>query len=136
LKDPHGEKRHAGGFIRGRGVLEEEPMVADEAVAVSEHKGEADCVEENSAKASIHHALDEHIHRFTGTTEAGFEHREPDLHSEYQERGDERPRRVYRINDIVPLEVGVGCEGMAAHEDGHEGHDRQHRRNADSFAGE
>src|SRR4029077_12918356 len=29
LEDPDGEERHAGGFISCRGILEEEPVVAD-----------------------------------------------------------------------------------------------------------
>src|ERR1700680_2273679 len=46
LEDPNGQERHASSFIGCRGVLEEEPVVADEAVAVGEHKREADGVEE------------------------------------------------------------------------------------------
>src|ERR1700692_2198491 len=136
LENPNGEERDAGGFISGRGVLQEEPVVADEAVSVCEHKREADGIEENSTKASIHDAFDEDVHRFAGTAEAGFEHGEADLHAEDEERGDECPRGVYRINNIVSLKIRIGRKGMSANEYVNDGHDRQHQRDADAFAGE
>src|SRR3954469_10002957 len=85
LENPDGEERHAGGLIGQRRVLQEEPVIADKAVAVGEHKCKADGVEENAAETGIHHALYKHVHGFAGATEAGLEHRESNLHAEYKE---------------------------------------------------
>src|SRR5580700_6725605 len=45
LKDPDGKECHACRLIRFRRALEEEPVIADEAVAMAEHEGEPDGVE-------------------------------------------------------------------------------------------
>ena len=44
--------------------------------------------------------------------------------------------RVDRINDVVSFQIGIGRKGMSADEHGNDGHDDQHQRDADSFAGE
>ncbi len=96
LEEPECQERDAGGFVGGRRVLQEEPVIADEAVAVAEHEGEAEGVEENAAKAGVHDAFHQHVDGFTGAAEAGFQHGEADLHAEHQEGGDQRPDRVER----------------------------------------
>ena len=78
-------------------------MIADEAVAVAEHEREADGVEQNAAEAGIHHAFHQHVYGFAGAAEAGFEHREADLHAEHQERRDQCPGGVDRVDDIGRL---------------------------------
>jgi hypothetical protein len=103
---------------------------------MGEHECEADGIKQKSAKAGIHHAFDEHVHRLAGTAKAGFEHREADLHSEYEEGGNECPSRVDRINDVVPLQIWISRKRMPADEHGNDGHDHQHQRNADTLAGE
>src|SRR5882762_6520739 len=83
LEDPNRKKSDARGFIRCRRILQEEPVVADETVAMGKHKCEADGVEEKPAKAGVHNAFDKHVHCLAGSTEARFEHCESDLHSEH-----------------------------------------------------
>ena len=41
-KSQNGQERDAGGLISRRRVLQEEPVIADEAVAVAEHEGKAE----------------------------------------------------------------------------------------------
>src|SRR5665213_4566760 len=50
LKNPHCQEGNAGAFIRRRRVLEEEPVIADEAVSMTEHESESNRVEENAAQ--------------------------------------------------------------------------------------
>ena len=106
LENPDGQERDAGGFIGRRRVLQEEPVIADEAVAVAEHERETDGVEQNAAKAGVHDAFHQHVHRLARTAEAGFEHREADLHAEHQERRDQRPHGVDRIDDVGRFDFG------------------------------
>ena len=93
LEDPDGQEGDAGGLIGRRRALQEEPVVADEAVAVAEHEGEAEGVEENAAEAGVDDALHQHVDGLARAAEAGFEHGEADLHAEDQEGRDQRPRR-------------------------------------------
>src|SRR5436309_227914 len=58
LENPDCKERNACAFVGGRGILEEEPVVTDKAVAVAKHEREADGIEQNAAKASVHHAFD------------------------------------------------------------------------------
>src|SRR5258706_3324653 len=103
LENPDRQERHAGGFISRRCTLQEEPVITNEPVAVSKHEGKTDGVKQNAAKTSIHHALHQHVHGFTGAAEAGFQHGETDLHAEHEECGDQRPGSVDRIDDISGL---------------------------------
>ena len=80
--------------------LQEEPVIADEAVAVGEHESKTDGVEENSAKTGVHYAFHEHVDGFTGATETGFQHGEADLHAEHQEGGDQGPGGVHRVDHV------------------------------------
>src|SRR5665213_3075857 len=57
LEYPDRQERDACGFVRGWRALQEEPVIADEAVAVAEHEGKADRVEENAAETSVNHAF-------------------------------------------------------------------------------
>src|SRR5262245_28747432 len=50
LKEPDCEECDSGRFVRRGRALQEEPVIADESVAVAEHEGEAPCVEENAAE--------------------------------------------------------------------------------------
>jgi len=84
LEGPDREERYSSGFIGCRRVLQEEPVITDEPIAVAEHKCEADGVEEDAAKAGIHHTLHQNIYGFAGATEAGFQHGKADLHAEYR----------------------------------------------------
>ena len=77
-------------------------MIADEAVAMGEHEGKTDGVEENAAKTGVHYAFHQHVDGFTGTTEAGFQHGESDLHAEHQEGGDQRPMVFHRVSPRQP----------------------------------
>src|SRR5579871_3062536 len=82
LENPDGEKCDAGTLIRVGGMLEKEPVVTDESIAVAEHERETDGIEQNAAEASIDHALDQHVDRFPRAAEASFQHREAHLHTE------------------------------------------------------
>ena len=86
LENPDGEECYAGGFVSRRCVLQEKPVMTDESVAMREHKSKTDRVEENAAKAGIHHTLYEDVHGFSRTTETSFQHGESNLHAEYQKR--------------------------------------------------
>ena len=46
LEDPDRQKCDARGFVGGRRMLQEEPVISDEPVAVAEHESEADGIEE------------------------------------------------------------------------------------------
>ena len=111
LEEPECQEGHAGALHR----LPARPAGrtsghADEPVAVAEHEGEAESVEEQPAEARIDDALHQHVDRFARAAESGFEHREADLHSEHQERRDQRPDGVDRVDDVVAFEKRVSRE--------------------------
>ena len=64
LENPDGKKRDPSTFISCGRPLQKEPVIADEAVAMAEHEGKADGIEQDAAKASINHAFHEHVHGF------------------------------------------------------------------------
>src|SRR5579864_9183850 len=72
LEDPDRQERYSGGFIGCRRILEKEPMVADEAVAMAEHEGEAEGVEQKAAKTSVDDTFHQHVDGLARTAEAGF----------------------------------------------------------------
>src|ERR1700674_1332476 len=123
LEDPDGEERDAGGFIGRRSTLQEEPVISNESVAVAEHEGKADGIEENAAKTGIHNAFHEHIDGFARTTESGLQHGEADLHAENQEGGNQRPGSVDGIDDISGFDLRIGGVDAAEDEVRHRGHD-------------
>src|SRR5450755_3413560 len=84
LENPNGEKRHPRRFISIGRALQEEPVIADEAVAMTEHECKTDGIEENTAKAGIYDALHEDVDCLTRPAKARFQHRETDLHTEDQ----------------------------------------------------
>ena len=135
LEDPNRQERHAGTLVRGGSILQEEPVIADEAVAVCEHEREPDGVKQNAAEARVHHAFHENVHGFAGSAETGFQHRESDLHTEDQERGDQRPHGIDRVDDVVAFQVGIRGEGVSAYKNGYEADDAQNQCNADTFSG-
>src|SRR5579872_1124201 len=61
LKDPHRQKCDACGFIGRWCILQKEPVIPDESVAMAEHEGKSNCVEENSAKAGVHDAFHQNV---------------------------------------------------------------------------
>ncbi len=93
-------------------------MVADKAVAVAEHEGEANGVEEQTAEAGVDDALHQHVDGLAGAAEACLQHGEADLHAEDEEGGDQRPDRVDWVDDVIALEAGVGGEDLVAEEAG------------------
>ena len=70
LEEPERQERNAPGLVGRRRALQEEPVIADEAVAVAEHEGEADSVEQHAAKARVYDALHQHVDRLTRAAEA------------------------------------------------------------------
>src|SRR5439155_2776062 len=49
LEDPYGQEGHARGFIRRGRILQKEPVIADESVAVSKHERKPNGVKEDAA---------------------------------------------------------------------------------------
>ena len=90
-------------FIGRGSVLQEEPVVSNEAVAVAEHECEAEGIEQNAAKAGIDDAFHQHVDGLTGAAEARFQHGEADLHAEHEESGDQGPGSVHRVDHVRPL---------------------------------
>ena len=74
----------------------------DELVAGAEHEGEAPRPEQEPAEARVGDALEQDVRRLPDAGEARFQHHEPGLHEEHEERGDEHPHRVQRVDDVVP----------------------------------
>ena len=94
---------------RGR-IREEEPVVANEPVAMAEHESESESEEQEPTEARVYDALHEYIDRLAGTAKAGLDHGKPDLHTEYQECRDQSPHRVQRVHDVGDLEIRFGGE--------------------------
>ena len=76
-------------------------MPADEGVAAAEHEREAPSPVQKPADAGVEHAFDQHVDGFTISTEAGFEHREARLHAEHEERAEQNPAGVDRVDDVA-----------------------------------
>ena len=103
--------------VRRRGAVEEEELVADDAVAEAEHEGEAERPEQQRAQARVDDALLEDVDDLTGPGEAGLEHHEAGLHEEHEERGDKGPGRVDavdRAGQRALPSVGSTCYTFAA----------------------
>ena len=101
LEQEEGEERHAGRPV-GRGhPVQEEELVADEAVALAELEGEADRPVQDTAEAGVEHALEQDVHRLARTGEARLERHEPRLHEEHEEGGDEHPHGVDGADEVV-----------------------------------
>ena len=75
-------------------------------------------IEQNAAEAGVDDAFHQHVDGFARAAEAGFEHREADLHAEHEERRDQRPDRVDRVDDVVALEDRIGGEDFKAEQVG------------------
>jgi len=114
LEDPDRKKRDASRFISCRGVFQEEPVVADEPVAMAEHECEAPGVKKNAAKTRVYDAFHQDVHRFARPAEPGLQHRESDLHAEDEEGCDQCPDCVYRVNNVIALQRWFGSLGQSA----------------------
>src|SRR6266403_1955695 len=123
LEDPDGEERDACGFVGRRCPLQEEPVISNESIAVAEHEGKADGIEENAAKTGIYNAFHEYVDGFARTTESGLQHGEANLHAENQEGSNQRPGRVDGIDDVSSFDLRIGGIDAAEDEVGHRGHD-------------
>ena len=97
-------------------------MITDEAVAVAEHEGKTDGVEENAAKAGVDHAFHQHVDGFARATEAGFQHREPDLHAEDEEGSDQVQAVLTGLTTSAAFTSGVPRLGI------HMGKEERRRR--------
>ena len=78
-------------------------VVPDPAVAGPEHEREAERPEQHAAQTGVGDALEHDVRDFTGSSEPGLEHHEAGLHEEHEERRDQHPHRVERIDDVVRL---------------------------------
>ena len=76
-------------------------MPADEGVARAEHEREAPAPVQKAADAGVEHAFDQHVDGFTVSAEAGFEHREAGLHAEHEERAEQHPAGVDRVDQVA-----------------------------------
>ena len=95
-----------------RCAVQEEELVADEAVPRAEHEREAPGPEQNAAEAGVDDPLEEDVHRLARPGEPGLEEHEPRLHEEHEERRDERPHRVDRVDVRRRRRCGVIREGL------------------------
>ena len=98
LEEPVSKERDARTLVGVRSPLQEEPVVTDEAIAMAEHEGEAPCIEEEPAEARVDDAFENHVDRLTRTGEARLEKHEAGLHEEHEERRDDGPHRVDRVD--------------------------------------
>src|SRR5690242_20388047 len=82
--------------------------MSDETVAVTKHKGKAKRIKKQTTKACVNDALHEDVDGFPRPAEPRFQHREAYLHAKNEKRRDQCPRSVYRIDDVVALQRGIG----------------------------
>ena len=134
LEDPDGKERDAGGLIGFGSALQEEPVIADEAVAVAEHEGEANGVEENAAETRIDDALHQHVDGFARSAETRFQHGEADLHAEDEERGDQCPCGVDWVDDVGGFHRSIGRVHLRKEHAGDSGHNQQGQTDSRQFA--
>jgi hypothetical protein len=134
LEDPNSQECNARRFVRCGSVLQEEPVITDKSVAVCKHESKANGIKQDAAKACVNHAFHKDIHGFARPAEAGFEHREPNLHSENQEGSNQRPHGLHRIYDVVPFQVGIGGEGVATEQNRSDANDAQDQRDANPLS--
>src|SRR2546423_7725315 len=113
LEKPEGQESHAAGLVSSRHILQEKPVVSDKSVAVAKHESETESEEEDSAKTGIDDALHQHVDGLARTTESRFQHGEADLHTKDQERRDEGPNCVQRIDYVVALYFRIGGKNLS-----------------------
>src|SRR5690242_601652 len=108
--------------------------MTNEPVAMTEHEREANGVEQDATEASVHYAFYEHVYGFAAAAETGFKHREADLHPENQERGDESPCSIDRIDHVAGFDRRIS--GVCAGEEfaGADHHQEHHQSYAQSLA--
>src|SRR6185437_5754027 len=137
LEKPKCKKRHARRLVRRRSIFQEEPVIADESISVTEHECESKCVEQQPAKAGIYDAFHQHVHGLTRTAEARFEHGEANLHSEHKKRSDERPHCVDGVDHGRDFDLWscFGGERVSETEARNQIDHRQYRHQAQGFAG-
>jgi len=78
--------------------VQEEELLADEAVTRAEHEGKAPGPEQDATETGIDDAFEEDVHGFARARKTGLEHHEACLHEEHEERRDERPHVVDRVH--------------------------------------
>src|SRR5205814_4294399 len=71
-------------------------LVADEAVASTEHERETPRPEQDAAQASVDDALEQDVDGLARAGEAGLEGHETRLHEEHQKRRHQHPQGVDR----------------------------------------
>src|SRR5258708_31453848 len=138
LEDPDCQEGHAGSFIGRWCVLEEEPVITNEPVAVAKHECEPDGIEQDAAKACVHDTFHENVHGFAGATEAGFQHGEAYLHAEHKKRSYQCPCRVHRIDHVGGFNLGSAGLGVDVSEEqtSDNGHDEQNQTHSHYFPAE
>ncbi len=134
LEDPDSKECHAGGLIRFGRALEEEPVIADEAVAMAEHEGEANGIEENAAETRIYDALHQHVDGFTRAAETRLQHGEADLHTEDEERRDQCPCGVDGVDDVCGFHRSIGRVHLRKEHAGDSSHNQQGQTYSRQFA--
>jgi hypothetical protein len=144
LEQEEGEERHlrveqAAVVVGRRGAVQEEVLVADDAVAQTELEGEPDRPVQEAAEAGVEHALQQHVDRFPGAGEARLEGHEAGLHEEDEERRDQHPGGVDRTDERVRRlgRRGQRCRADRRVEEVHEElHAREHPGDAEQLARE
>ena len=120
--------------------MQEEVLLADEAVARAEHEREAPCPEQDAAEAGVDDPFEEDVDRLTRPGKTGLEAHEAGLHEEHQERRNDRPHRVHRIHVSGYLgsssSRGVVRKSRRAEVVTDELHRHEQDRHAEQLAGE
>ncbi len=98
LEQEERQERDTRSAVRIRCTVQQEVLLADEAVTRTEHEGKAPRPEQDAAQAGVDDAFQEDVHRFASTRETCLQHHEACLHEEHQERGDEHPERVHGVH--------------------------------------
>jgi len=109
------ENRDTRRFVGIGCSLKEEPVGADERVAMTEHERVADRPEQHAADGGIQDTFHQDVYRLFGAGEAGLQHDESGLHAEDEEGGDQRPRGVDGVHHRR-LMRSVGLSRMSGRE--------------------
>src|SRR6267142_4319794 len=112
LEKPECQERHATGLISSRHILQEKPVVPDKSVAVAKHECETDSEEENAAETCIDDAFHQDVDGFARATEASLQHGEANLHTKDQERSDQGPNSIQRIDNVIALYFRIGGKDL------------------------
>ena len=103
LEQEERQERDARRSVGVRRAVQEEVLVTDPLVAGAEHERETERPEQQCAQAGVGDTRDHDVGDFAGSCEPGLQEHEPGLHEEHEERRDQHPHGVHRVDDVVGL---------------------------------